>query len=97
MAGSAAETAAVAASTSKRCGMGDLALDEPDLAEGDIIAALRGAYGIDAVRSGPSPSSLVLTAGSSGFAVWLRRSGRELPERVEGRDLALIGVATFKA
>lgn len=34
---------------------------------------------------------------SGGFAAWLRRSGRELPERVEGSDLALIAVATFKA
>ena len=34
---------------------------------------------------------------SGGFGLWLRRSGRELPERVEGRALALIGVATFKA
>ena len=32
-----------------------------------------------------------------GFTIWLRRSGRELPERVEGRDLALVAVATFKA
>src|SRR5436305_10938123 len=32
-----------------------------------------------------------------GFAVWLRRSGTELPERVESRDLALVAVATFKA
>jgi Protein of unknown function (DUF1360) len=36
------------------------------------------------------------TALSAGFGVWLHRSGRELPERVEGRDLALIAVATFK-
>ena len=32
----------------------------------------------------------------AGFGVWLRRSGRELPERVETRDLALIAVGTFK-
>jgi Protein of unknown function (DUF1360) len=32
-----------------------------------------------------------------GFAIWLRRSGRDLPERVESRDLALVAVATFKA
>lgn len=32
-----------------------------------------------------------------GFGVWLRRSGRELPEQVSTRDLALISVATFKA
>lgn len=31
-----------------------------------------------------------------GFGVWLRRSGRELPERVEASDLALISVGTFK-
>ncbi|MBV9165301.1 MAG: DUF1360 domain-containing protein [Solirubrobacterales bacterium] len=32
-----------------------------------------------------------------GFSVWLHRSGKELPERVESRDLALIATATFKA
>ena len=32
-----------------------------------------------------------------GFAYWLARSGRELPERIEPRDLALIATATFKA
>jgi hypothetical protein len=32
-----------------------------------------------------------------GFALWLRRSGRDLPERVESGDLALVAVATFKA
>lgn len=32
-----------------------------------------------------------------GFALWLRRSGKDLPERVEDRDLALVAVASFKA
>jgi Protein of unknown function (DUF1360) len=31
-----------------------------------------------------------------GFGLWLRRSGRELPQQVESRDLALVAVATFK-
>src|SRR5215213_3811832 len=31
------------------------------------------------------------------FAAWLRGSGRELPERIEGRDLALMTLATHKA
>jgi hypothetical protein len=31
------------------------------------------------------------------FAVWFRRSGRELPERMDARDLALITVASHKA
>jgi hypothetical protein len=43
----------------------------------------------------------VLTASfaglASGFSIWVRRSGRELPERIEARDLALITVATHKA
>jgi hypothetical protein len=34
---------------------------------------------------------------SGGFALGLRRSGSDLPERVETRDLALVAVATFKA
>lgn len=32
-----------------------------------------------------------------GLGIWLHRSGRELPERVESRDLALVATATFKA
>jgi hypothetical protein len=31
-----------------------------------------------------------------GFATWLRVSGRELPETIETRDLALIAIATHK-
>src|SRR4051794_28686579 len=34
---------------------------------------------------------------AAGFSIWVRRSGRELPERIEARDLALITVATHKA
>jgi hypothetical protein len=34
---------------------------------------------------------------AAGFSVWVRRSGRELPERIDARDLALITVATHKA
>jgi hypothetical protein len=34
---------------------------------------------------------------ASGFGVWLRRTGRELPEEISNRDLALAAVATFKA
>jgi hypothetical protein len=32
-----------------------------------------------------------------GFGAWLRGSGRELPERVDARDLALMTLATHKA
>jgi hypothetical protein len=32
----------------------------------------------------------------SGFAAWFRRSGRQLPERMEARDLALMAVAAHK-
>src|SRR5438309_8721032 len=31
------------------------------------------------------------------FAVWFRRSGRELPDRMDARDLALVTVASHKA
>jgi hypothetical protein len=34
---------------------------------------------------------------AGGFAAWFRASGRELPERMEARDLALVTVATHKA
>jgi hypothetical protein len=32
-----------------------------------------------------------------GFVTWLRASGRELPETIETRDLALIAIATHKS
>jgi hypothetical protein len=34
---------------------------------------------------------------AAGFSIWVRRSGRELPERIDAGDLALITVATHKA
>jgi hypothetical protein len=34
---------------------------------------------------------------AAGFAAWFRRSGRELPERIDPRDLALLTVASHKA
>ena len=34
---------------------------------------------------------------SAAFATWFRGSGRELPDRIEARDLALVTVATHKA
>src|SRR3954454_11219346 len=37
------------------------------------------------------------TALAGGFSAWFRASGRELPERVDGRDLALVTIATHKA
>jgi hypothetical protein len=39
----------------------------------------------------------VFGAAACGFAAWFRASGRELPERMEARDLALVTVATHKA
>jgi uncharacterized protein DUF1360 len=36
-------------------------------------------------------------ASAGGFAGWVRASGRELPERPSGADLALMTVATHKA
>jgi hypothetical protein len=39
----------------------------------------------------------VFSTAAGGFAAWMSRSGRELPERFDGRDLALIAVATHKA
>jgi hypothetical protein len=34
---------------------------------------------------------------AAGFSIWVRRSGRDLPERIDARDLALITLATHKA
>lgn len=39
---------------------------------------------------------LVYAAACAGFAAWLRRSGRPLPERIEERDLVLVALATHK-
>jgi hypothetical protein len=48
------------------------------------------------VRSYGVLISLFLTL-ASGFAAWFRRSGRTMPERIDGRDLALLTVASHKA
>jgi hypothetical protein len=37
------------------------------------------------------------TSLAGAFALWFRRSGRELPDRVDARDLALLTVASHKA
>jgi hypothetical protein len=37
------------------------------------------------------------TSAAAVFSIWIRRSGRELPERIAPADLALITVATHKA
>jgi hypothetical protein len=41
--------------------------------------------------------TITLFGGLAGaFSAWFRHSGRELPERIDGRDLALIAVAAHK-
>src|SRR5947209_15907357 len=37
------------------------------------------------------------TSLAAAFAAWFRRSGRELPDRMDGRDLALVTVASHRA
>jgi hypothetical protein len=39
----------------------------------------------------------VFVSAAVAFSTWIRHSGRELPERIDARDLALITVATHKA
>lgn len=39
----------------------------------------------------------IFTALAGSFAAWFRRSGRDLPERIDGRDFALLTVASHKA
>lgn len=39
----------------------------------------------------------VFSCAAAAFAGWMARSGRELPERLEGRDLALVTIATHKS
>jgi hypothetical protein len=41
--------------------------------------------------------TVTFAAAAVGFAAWFRRSGRELPDRMDARDLALVTVATHKA
>jgi hypothetical protein len=58
--------------------------------------------------AGPSPDrerpliaygvlELAFAGFATGFGVWLRKSGREFPEQISTRDLALTSLATFKA
>lgn len=53
--------------------------------------------GQERALGGYAALSGVYLAGAAGFATWLRASGRQLPERVDNRDLALAIVATHKA
>jgi hypothetical protein len=48
------------------------------------------------VRSYGVLISLFLTL-AGGFAAWFRATGREMPDRIDGRDLALLTVASHKA
>ena len=51
----------------------------------------------DAPLSGYAALMSTFTALAVGFAGWFRHSGRVLPDRIDGRDLALITVAGHKA
>jgi hypothetical protein len=55
------------------------------------------APGQDAVLGGHAILLATFCSLAGGFAAWFRRSGRHLPERVDGRDLALVTVASHKA
>ena len=39
----------------------------------------------------------LFTGLAGGFATWFRRSGRELPQQMDTRDLALVALATHKS
>src|SRR5690242_10062116 len=49
----------------------------------------------------PTGSYVVLMGAFSAlatvFALWFRASGRQLPDRIDGRDLALLTIASHKA
>ena len=64
---------------------GHRAVRRPLARPGAPTRRLRGAHG------GVSPRS------SASVAAWMRRSGRDLPERVDAGDLVLVTVATHKA
>lgn len=53
--------------------------------------------GQDRPLGGYAVLTSTFAAACTGFALWLRRSGRQLPERIDGRDIALIAVATHKS
>ena len=55
------------------------------------------APGHDAPLGGYAVLMSTFAALAAAFAGWFRRSGRALPDRVDGRDLALITVASHKA
>jgi Protein of unknown function (DUF1360) len=60
-----------------------------------------GAYAGHSDRERPLGAYAALTGtfmtGCAAFAWWLRRSGRQLPERIADRDLVLASIATHKA
>ncbi len=67
-----------------------------------VSEQLRTAYsGYSPEKERPTGSYVVLMAAFStlaaSFAVWFRASGRQLPDRIDGRDLALLTIASHKA
>ncbi|MHB1837420.1 MAG: DUF1360 domain-containing protein [Solirubrobacteraceae bacterium] len=58
-------------------------------------------HGHSPERERPLGGYLALTGtyvgGCGAFAVWMRATGRELPEQISNRDLLLVAVATHKA
>ena len=55
------------------------------------------APGHDAVLGGHAVLLGTFCSLAGGFAAWFRASGRQLPERVDARDLALVTLAAHKA
>lgn len=82
-------------------------MPEPTLEDGGTRTAqarrddpgLFGAYSPDEERPlrGYAVLTSVFAALAGAFSVWLRKTGRELPERVGASDLAILTVATHKA
>jgi hypothetical protein len=67
-----------------------------------VSEQLRTVYsGYSPERDQPTGSYVVLMGAfatlAASFALWFRASGRQLPDRIDGRDLALLTVASHKA
>jgi Protein of unknown function (DUF1360) len=71
------------------------AVSQPDLQQTPPFAG--NSPGQERPLGGYAMLSGTFFALCGGFGLWLRRSGRELPDQIASRDLILAATATFKA
>src|SRR5579875_1170690 len=95
----------MASTTHESASAGGESAAERDASAGERTARLAGAQAQAEQRESPGSErplggyatlTLAFASAVGAFGLWMRRSGRELPERIATRDLLLVTVATHK-